>query len=256
MGKIIALGGGEMGRPHENGGFYPVETTLIDKEIIAQTGKKNPKLLYIPTAESDLDLKEKCKTAKKHFLKLGCKVDVLYLIKDKLSKKQIEYKILSTDAIYVGGGNTLKMMTIWRKLVVDKILKRAYRKGIVLSGRSAGSICWFKYGNSDSRKFAGGSNQLIKVTGLGLINALHCPHYDVEVYRQKDLKRMMKTTSKVVAIAIESCCAIEVIDNKFRILKSKPNAKAYKIYWQKGKYFKEKIPFKKEFENLNKLLAK
>ena len=179
-----------------------------------------------------------------------------YLIKDKLSKKQIEDKILSTDAIYVGGGNTLKMMAIWKKLGVDKILKKAYRKGIVLSGRSAGSICWFKYGNSDSRKFTSGSNRLIKVTGLGLINALHCPHYDVEIYRQKDLKRMMKITSKVVAIAIESCCAIEVIDDKFRILKSKPDAKAYKIYWKQGKYFKEEIPNKKEFENLNDLLKK
>ena len=114
-----------MGRPHENGGFYPIETTSIDIEIIAQTGKKNPKLLYIPTAESDLDLKGKCKAAKKHFSKLGCKIDVLYLIKNKLSKKQIEDKILSTDAIYVGGGNTLKMMAIWKKLGVDKILKKA-----------------------------------------------------------------------------------------------------------------------------------
>ena len=44
MGKIIALGGGEIGRPHEKGGFYPIETTSIDREIIAQTGKKNPSI--------------------------------------------------------------------------------------------------------------------------------------------------------------------------------------------------------------------
>jgi len=254
MGKIIALGGGEIGRPHENGGFYPVETTSIDKEIIKQTGKSNPKLLFIPTASNDSE--GYFQVVRKHFSKLGCKVDVLYLIKDKLSKKQIEDKILSTDIIYVGGGNTLKMMTLWRKMSVDNTLRKAHKKGIVLSGLSAGSICWFKCGNSDSRKFTSSSNKLIKVTGLGLIDALHCPHYDAEEHRQSDLKRMMKTTSKIVSIALENCCAIEVIDNKFRIIKSKPNAKAYKIFWKGGKYFKEEIISKKEFKNLDTLLNK
>jgi dipeptidase E len=147
-------------------------------------------------------------------------------------------------------------MATWRKMGIDIILKKAHKKGVVLSGISAGSICWFKYGNSDSRKFTNGSNKLIKVTGLGLIDALHCPHYDAEKHRQNDLKRMMKTTSKTIAIALENCCAIEVIDNKFRIIKSKPNTKAYKIYWKGGKYFKEDIISKKEFESLDALLNK
>ena len=147
-------------------------------------------------------------------------------------------------------------MTIWRKLGVDKILKKAYKNAIILSGLSAGSICWFKYGNSDSRKFTSGSKRLIKVVGLNLIEALHCPHYDTEVHRQDDFKRMMKTTSKIVAIAIENCCAIEIIDDKFRILKSKPNAKAYKIYWKNGEYHKEEIEYEKKFNNLDILLKK
>jgi len=254
MGKIIALGGGEIGRPRKKGGFYPVETTSIDKEIIKQTEKSNPKLLFIPTASNDSE--GYFQVVKKHFSKLGCKVDVLYLIKDNLTKKQIEDKILSTDIIYVGGGNTLKMMNLWRKMGVDNILRKAHKKGIVLSGLSAGSICWFKYGNSDSRKFTNKSNKLIKVTGLGLINALHCPHYDAEKHRQNDLKRMMKTTSKIISIALENCCAIEVINNKFRIIKSKHDAKAYKIFWKDKKYFKEEIISKKEFENLDTLLNK
>ncbi|MBT4651482.1 type 1 glutamine amidotransferase-like domain-containing protein [Candidatus Woesearchaeota archaeon] len=254
MGKIIALGGGEIGRPHEKGGVYPIETTSIDQEIISQTKKKNPKLLFIPTASSDS--KGYFKIVKKHFSKLGCEVNVLYLIKEKLSKKQIEEKILATDIIYVGGGNTLKMMTLWRKLGVDDLLRKAHHQGIVLSGLSAGSICWFKYGNSDSRKFAQRNDQLIKVAGLGLINALHCPHYDLESNRQEDLKKMMKTTPKIVAIALDNCCALEVIDNKYRILNSKPTAKAYKIYWKTGKYFQEEIPPKKEFEKLDNLLKK
>jgi len=254
MGKIIALGGGEIGRPKKEGGFYPVETIAIDKEIIAQSGKKRPNLLFIPTASSDSQ--SYFEIVKKHFSKLGCKPDVLYLIKTKLSKKQIKNKILSSDIIYVGGGNTLKMMNLWRKLGVDKILKKAHNKGIVLSGISAGAICWFKFGNSDSRLFTSKSKQLIKVTGLGLFDALICPHYDEEVRRQKDLKRMMKITPRIVAIALESCCTIEIVDDKYRILKSKPTAKAYKIYWKNNKYFKEEIISKKVFQNIAPLLSK
>lgn len=253
-GKIVAIGGGEIGRPHEKGGFYPVETIPIDKEIILQSGKKNPKLLFIPTASSDS--KGYYEVVKKHFSKLGCKVDALYLISGENSKKQIQNKILSSDIIYVGGGNTLKMMNLWRKLGVDKLLKTAHKKGIVLSGVSAGAICWFDYGNSDSRKFTGASDQLIKVNGLGMIHALCCPHYDFEKSHQKDLERMMKTTPKIVAIALDNCCAIEVIDNSYRILKSKKDAKAHKIFWKNGKYYKEEIEVKKNFSSLNELINK
>lgn len=250
MGKIVAIGGGEIGRPG-----YGFETLSIDKEIIKLTGKKNPKLLFIPTASSDSE--GYYNVVKKYFGdKLKCDVSVLYLIKEKLSKKEIENKVMNSDIIYVGGGNTLKLMTIWRKYGLDIILKKAYKKGIVLSGVSAGSICWFSYGNSDSRKFTSNSNQLIKVTGLGFIDALHCPHYDVEVHRQEDLKNMMKKVSRIVAIAIDNCCALEIVDDKYRILKSKPTSNAYKIYWKNNQYFKEEIISKKEFGSLGNLLKK
>lgn len=254
MKKIIAIGGGEIGRPHENGGFYPTETTEIDKEIIKQTGKKNPKLLFIGTASNDSD--SYLAVVDKYFSELGCKFDSLCLVSGKISNQKIEEKIISSDIIYVGGGNTLKMMTIWRRQKVDKILKKAYEKGIILAGVSAGSICWFDYGNSDSRKFTCGSNKLIKVRGLGLINALNCPHYDVEKHRQVDLKRMMKNTFKIVAIALENCTALEVIDNKYRLIKSKEKAKAYKIYWKNNKYHKEEIICKSTFSDLDELLKK
>lgn len=249
MQKIIAIGGGEIGRTG-----YPVETTQIDKEIIKLTGKKNPKLLFIPTASSDSE--EYIKVVEKYFgQKLKCKIDVLYLLKNKLSKKEIEDKILKSDIVYVGGGNTLKMMQIWRKLGVDKILIKAHQKGIVMSGVSAGSICWFKYGNSDSKKFSDSNANLIKIKGLGLINALHCPHYNVEDYRKVDLKKMMKKTSGI-AIALDNCCALEVIDDKYRIIASKKTANAYKVYWKANKYHEEIIKKEKEFKPLNQLLLR
>ncbi len=249
MGKIVALGGGEIGRPG-----YQIETTQIDKEIIKLTGKKHPKLLFIPTASSDSG--GYVKVVREHFgMRLGCKVGSLLLTKEKLSFSSLEKRILSADIIYVGGGNTLKMMTLWRKFRVDEILNKAYKKGIVLSGLSAGSICWFNYGNSDSRKFTSGSKKLIKVRGLGFINALNCPHFNTEKHREADLKRMMKKTSGV-AIALDECAALEIVDNWYRVITSKPEAKAYKIYWNSGKYFKEEIEQKKEFNGLSLLLKK
>ena len=139
MGKIVAIGGGEIGRSG-----YPVETTEIDQEIIRLSGKSKPRMLFIPTASSDSE--SYYNVVKNHFgTSLSCKVDVLYLLVNKPSRKEIEEKILSSDIIYVGGGNTLKMMKLWRKLGVDRLLKAAYDKGTVLCGLSAGAICWFEY---------------------------------------------------------------------------------------------------------------
>lgn len=175
MKKIVAIGGGKIGQLG-----FPVETTKIDKEILRLSGKRKPRLLFIPTASSDSE--SYFEVVKKHFGKrLGCKTDVLYLIKEKPTKKEIEEKILSSDIIYVGGGNTLKMMRVWRNAKVDMILKQAYEKGIVLSGVSAGSICWFDSGHSDSLSFYNPEQRsYINVKGLGLIGGVHCPHYDSE----------------------------------------------------------------------------
>lgn len=255
MGKIVAIGGGEMGRPKEDSdGFYPVETTLIDKEILKLTGKFSPSLLFIPTASYDSP--NYYGVVKEHFLDLGCsEVNVLNLSDKTLTKAQTEKLILSHDAIYVGGGNTLRMMNTWKKKGVDKMLEQAFKKDIVLSGLSAGSICWFSYGNSDSRKFTSGSDKLIKVSGLGFIDALHCPHFDVEPTRQNDLKRMMKTTPKV-AIVLDNCAALEIIDDQYRIIVSKPDAKARKAYWERGEYVLQEITINKEMHNLSSLLSK
>lgn len=249
MKKIVTIGGGEIGRPG-----YPVETTKIDKELIRLTGKKSPVVLFIPTASSDSE--GYYEAVKKHFGKrLGCKTDVLWLIKEKPTKKSIEQKIISADIVYVGGGNTQKMLRIWKQYRVGKILKEALDQGIILSGLSAGSICWFSGGTSDSRRFNNPKADLIKVTGLGFIPALHSPHYDIEKDRRPGLKKIMKKTSGV-AIAIDNCCAVEFVDDTYRVISSKPNAKAYKVYWKAGKYHEEVLLKTKEFRPLFDLLTK
>lgn len=234
MKKIVAIGGGEIGRPG-----YSIETSKIDKEILKLSGKKRPKFLFIPTASSDAD--GYVKVVNNYFGgKLGCAIDILYLVNKKTSYQEIKNKILNSDIIYVGGGNTFKMLKLWRRLGVDKILAIAYKKGIVLSGVSAGAICWFKYGHSDSRKFNNRNAAYIKVRGLDFVDALVCPHYNVEKDRKKSLKDIMKK-EKTFGIALDNCAALEIIDDKYRVITSKPGANAYKVYWQEGKYYEERI---------------
>ena len=231
------------------------QTLAIDREIVAQTKKKSPRFLFVPTAS--LDDPGYCERIQRHFAnKLGCKVDLLLLYRDLPGKAEIRRRILAADIIYVGGGNTLRMMMLWRRLGVDKLLNQARLQGTVLCGLSAGCICWFRQGNSDSRKFADASNDtLIKVRGLDYVDALVCPHYDVEKNRKPALENMMRTTPGI-AIGLDNGAAIEIINDSYRIITSMRNKNGWRVYWHKGNFYREKLPKDKDFMPLRSLLDK
>jgi len=220
---IVAIGGGEIRRKG---------TEDIDREIIRLSHSAYPDVLFIPTASSDSE-----KYGRRfgeyfgEFLK--CKTDVLRLIEERPSAQQIERKILSADIIYVGGGNTLYMMRVWRRLGVDKLLRAAYEKGIVLAGVSAGAICWFDSGHSDSMSFYNPQDwQYINVKGLGFVTGVHCPHYNSMtrgVPRRRAFREMIGKIGGV-GIALDNNCAIEFIDGRlYRVISSKPYAQAYRL---------------------------
>ena len=101
------------------------------------------------------------------------------------------------------------------------------------------SICWFKLGLSDSRRFKNASAPLIRVPGLGLLDSLLCPHYHSEKYdkdRVTSLKTVMKRTSGK-ALAIDDFCAVAVVDGSYKVMTSKPGAYAYKVYRKRGKCY-------------------
>jgi dipeptidase E len=161
------------------------------------------------------------------------------------SKREIESRIFSADIIYVGGGNTLAMMRVWRRLGVDRLLRAAYEKGIVLSGISAGAICWFDSGHSDSMSFYDPKNwNYINVKGLGLLRGIHCPHYNgvtCGVPRRRDFQEMIRKIGGI-GIAIENHCAIAFLDGRFfRVIHSKPNARAYRVCRSGGMVASEEI---------------
>ncbi len=247
--KIIAIGGGRLRTATP-------QTTTIDREIVSLSGKARPRLLFIPTAS--LDPQDYCDAVARQFGgRLGCRVDSLLLYRAPPSRGETREKILAADIIYVGGGNTLRMMRLWRRLGIDRLLDRARRQGTVLSGLSAGAICWFRQGNSDSRKFADARNKtLIKVAGLDFVDLLLCPHYDSEPHRQPALRKMMSKTAGV-ALALEDCCAIEIVDDHYRIIVSRPGKRAYRLYRQqsrRGHVIREPLPPHKDFRPIAALI--
>jgi dipeptidase E len=252
MGKIVAIGGEEIGGLQKDGSVRRIESRQAHEEIINLSGKKHPSVLFIPTAKNDSQ--DYIDGFRQYYLGLGCsKVDVLLLVDERPSKKEIKEKIISADIIYVNGGNTFRMLKIWkRRHHVERMLKSAYMNGTVMAGHSAGAICWFSNGNSDSFN----KHHPIKVSALGLVDALLCPHYDTEPVRQKALKNMMKRTPRLVGLALDDASSIEIVDNKYRIINANETSKARRVYWSKGTYFIEEVKPSENFQMLDELLIK
>ena len=233
---IVAIGGGDIRRRG---------TAAIDREIIRLSGKTRPKLLFIPTASYDAE--EYWAHVQKYFGGfLRCKAEVLFLIRERPPHEEIRRKILAADVIYVGGGNTLKMIRLWRRLEVDRLLRLAYKNGTVLSGISAGAICWFDSGHSDSMSFYNPQEwRYINVRGMGLLPGMFCPHYNSGTLgkaRRKSFRGMIGRIGGV-GIGLENNCAIEVVDGRFyKIIRSKPVARAYRVCKQHGEVVVEQIP--------------
>jgi peptidase E len=146
--------------------------------LASLTGVRRPKLLYPPTASAD------SQTGIIGWYKSCAPLEVYPLVQDSFiasasQKQSWEEVLLSVDGIVASGGNTLNQQAIWHAQGIDVILRKAWHKGIVLGGASAGSICWFEEGTTDSRP-----KELTVVKGLGFLKGSHCPHYD----REKDLR--------------------------------------------------------------------
>ncbi|NDD49595.1 MAG: peptidase E [Alphaproteobacteria bacterium] len=123
----------------------------------------------------------------------------------------LESHILSQDIIYVGGGNTKSMLAVWREWGLDSILKNAYENNIIMSGVSAGAICWFEKGITDSFK----DFQAI-IPCLGFVKGICCPHYDEEPERIPFVKESLEVKNINECIAIEGYCALHLIDDEPR----------------------------------------
>lgn len=231
MGKIVAIGGGEMGRtkvfPDGRIVNYPLQTVEIDMAIVNMANKVQPHLLFISTASQDkqsyVDL------IYKYFgEKLGCLVDDLQLIMKKYTDDEIRQKIDMADIIYVGGGDTRLMIDIWKRYQVDVYLKEAYEKGTILAGLSAGAICWFEfYDNTDYMEAE--NIPLALLQGLGFISGFAVPHFDV---LSSDLKKdicSMLEQRQLQGYGIDECAALVYDDGNLSILSSQEGKTVVKL---------------------------
>jgi dipeptidase E len=222
--RIVAIGGGEMGRPG-----FPVETTLLDDEVVRRARPRRPLVVFLPTASADEP--EYVTVVHEHYGgRLGCRVEPLLLYDRALSPATIASTIAAADIVYVGGGNTLRMMKLWRRRGVDRLLAAAAAAGTVLAGVSAGAICWCARGVSDSRSFAatGDDWPYIGVRGLGLVDVLLGPHHDAEPGRPEALVRLARVNG-LVGLGLDDCAALEVVDDRYRILACRPGRGAHRV---------------------------
>lgn len=247
---IFALGGGRV----RDAGAEP-ETTGIDRRIVEAAQVARPRLLFLPTASGD-DL-DYCAAIERHFgARLGCAVEHLLLLRARPSAARAEALLRRADIIYVGGGNTLRMLKLWRRLGIDRELQAARARGCVLSGLSAGAICWFRFGNSDSRRYSSpGDRTLIRVTGLGFVDLLICPHYDTERQRKRSVADMMARTPGC-ALGLENNTALEILDDRYRILSSREGKRAHRSYWHERRHHQEALSPHEDYRSLSLLTTR
>ena len=171
--QILGLGGG---------GDTPEQTRALLAHAISLTGKERPRVLHVPTAMGDADAPvvafyERCAG-------LG---ELSHLKFHPWPPPGLRKLALAQDAIFVGGGSTAIMLAIWRVHGFDAILREAWQSGVVLFGWSAGMICWFEAGVTDSF-----SSRLDGMRdGLGFLAGSACPHYDGEPLRRPRYRELV-----------------------------------------------------------------
>ena len=229
--QVIAIGGGGFGRNPGSG--------IIEKYILDQSEKNNPNICFIPTATGD---DESYKVSYySTFSKLDCKPTHLDFFK---RTPNLEKLILSQDVIFVGGGNTKSMLSVWREWGLHDILRTAYDNGTIMSGVSAGAICWFEKGITDSW-----ADQLHIIDCLGFTKGNCCPHYDEESERRPSLIQFLKKKELSDCYAIEGGCALHIKnDDVYSAVSFQGNKKSYLVNLEGGRikeniYSTTKIPY-------------
>jgi dipeptidase E len=208
--QILAIGGG--------GGQGMM------KYFLEMTGKKKPRVCYMATATGDpkAAMEKWVENMKKNH---DCDPHIQRMFVSSGDVNSFEDELLAADAIYVGGGNTLNMIAVWRAQGVDKILRKAYEKGTVLGGGSAGSICWFEQGSTDSRPA-----KLTPMDCLGFLKGSNVPHYDGEKQRRPLFQDWVKKGEIMEGIAADNAVGLHFVDDKlYKIVTTKASAHAYRV---------------------------
>jgi peptidase E len=219
LGHIVALGGGgfsmEPGNP------------LLDDFILSLSRRQPARVCFIPTASAD----SATYIARfyRAFAAKAVATDLtlfhsMSLARHPARTEDLAEFVREQDVFYVGGGNTVNLLALWRVHGLDVLLRKAWKAGAVLSGISAGMLCWFEGGLTDS------FGALHPLEGsLGLVKGIACPHYDGEVGR-KDAFRKLVATSGRVGWAVDDSAALHFEGARFKEgVSSRPGKNSYQL---------------------------
>lgn len=227
MGRIVAMAGGDL-----------QSNLLINKYIVNMEKKNIHNLLFIGTASKDAE--GYINKIRITFEQMNCCVKALCLSIKEYTPKEIDELLVWADIIYIGGGDTFYMMEVWRKYGLDSKLKEIYMNdSAILTGISAGAMCWFNCGHSDSEVF-----WVNDVVRYGWVNELlnihpyaYCPHYEERV---ESFDKMLKEKS-LVGLAMESDTAFVEQNGEIKFIKSNKASKVYKLKNDDGTVIKEQL---------------
>ncbi len=173
MGKpTIAVVGGGTGAPFQE---------RLDGYLLGLTGKPRPRVCCLATASGDASA-----DLLAFYARYARRSDATHLALFDRTVVELADLLLAQDMIWVGGGNTANMLAVWRVHGLDAILREAWRRGIVLTGGSAGGLCWFECGVTDSFGPLAALDD-----GLAFLPGSHCPHYDSEPGRRPTYERLV-----------------------------------------------------------------
>jgi dipeptidase E len=211
---IVAMGGGAFADEPNN--------TLLHDYIFSLSGKDDPKILFIPTATGDLpQVIQRFYTI---FTPKRCRPSHLALILEP--PEDLEALIMAQDIIYVSGGNTAVMLAAWRLHGLDKALEKAYAAGKVFCGGSAGAICWYEGGTTDSFT----KNLTALNNGLGWVKGYFSPHYDAEPMRRPRTHSLIQAGELLECVAADEGVGFVYRGSQFvEIVSSRPKAKGWYI---------------------------
>ena len=212
MRQIIAIGGGGFGRV--------IKDLKIENYIKSQCKSDSPKICFIPTATGDDN--QYIENFYKAFDSIGCKTSHIDFFKRTINL--VEH-IKKQDIIFVGGGNTKSMLAVWKDWGLDVLLEEAYKNGVIMCGVSAGAICWFNKGITDSW-----ADDLAIMDCLGFVDGVCCPHYDEEPARRPYVKAKLDRANFDECIGVEGNAALHIINEEsYKSVNFGVNKNSYRV---------------------------
>jgi len=207
----VALGGG---------GFTMGADDALDDYVLQLTGRERPRVCFLATAQGDSP-----SYVVDFYAAFRERAEPAHLELFGRPRRDIRDFLLGQDAIYVGGGNTANMLAIWRVHGVDEVLREAWDRGIVLAGMSAGSICWFEGGVTDSF-----GDELAPLRCLGFLPGSNCPHYDSEASRRPTYLRLVGSGELPAGFAAEDGVGLHFAGAELaEAVSARPEARAYRV---------------------------